>query len=287
MEQVERLIADQFPSWSHLPIRPVDPGGWDNRTFHLGETMSVRMPSAERYVPQVAKEYHWLPLLAPHLPVTISCPLEVGEPGHGYPWQWSIYEWLPGTSAADGENVDLLGCARDLAEFLSALQAIELPGELPHAGPHNFYRGGELAVYDAETKGALESLGSEVEGDVLRELWESALATHWSGTPVWLHGDLSPTNLLGSAGRLSAVIDFGGLGVGDPACDLTIAWTFFTGASRAVFQEVLEMDENTWLRAKAWGVWKALITLADREVDEEKHVVARRVLAEILADDSD
>lgn len=280
--QVQRLIASQFPQWGHLPVRPVEPGGWDNRTFHLGESMSVRMPSAERYVAQVEKEHRWLPQVAPYLPQRIPRPLAMGDPGQGYPWVWSVYEWLAGDTADTAARGDRVRIAGELAEFLGALHAVDLPGDIPLAGAHNFYRGGELAVYDGETRAALDQLGAQVENGILRDLWEAALKTHWVPKPVWLHGDLSPTNLLVKEGRLSAVIDFGGLGVGDPACDLTIAWTYFSGESRRTFEDGLEVDEETWLRAKAWGVWKSLITLGDDEVGEEKAREAHRVLGEIL-----
>lgn len=114
---VSRLIAAQFPQWADNPIRPVESSGWDNRTFHLGESMTVRLPSAAAYADQVEKEHQWLPKLARFLPLPIPVPLAMGLPAEGYPWHWSIYRWLPGESAAVEPIVDLCEFATGLAKF--------------------------------------------------------------------------------------------------------------------------------------------------------------------------
>lgn len=258
---VKRLVAAQFPKWRDLPIRPVALSGWDNRTFHLGEQMLVRMPSAPEYAAQVEKEQRWLPILAPHLPLQIPAPLAIGEPAEGYPWKWSIYRWLAGESAATALIGDLCAFATSLANFLKALQSIDSKRG-PGAGPHSFYRGGALKIYDAETRQAIAALKNKIDGNAAMAVWEGALATSWEEAPVWVHGDISVGNLLVQEGRLSAVIDFGQLAVGDPACDLAIAWTFFKGESREAFRAHLPLDSATWTRGKAWTLWKALITAA-------------------------
>ncbi len=148
---VGRLVAAQFPQWADLPIRPVEFDGWDNRTFRLGKVMSVRLPSAGGYAAQVDKEHRWLPRLGPHLPLPIPVPLAKGEPGEGYPWPWSVYGWLDGEHATLKRIADLHGFASALAGFLVALQRIDPTGG-PAPGPHNFFRGGPLTVYDAETR---------------------------------------------------------------------------------------------------------------------------------------
>jgi aminoglycoside phosphotransferase (APT) family kinase protein len=147
---VRRLIAAQFPHWAGLPVTPAVPQGWDNRTFRLGERMTVRLPSAERYVAQVEKEHRWLPRLATHLPLPIPFPLGRGVPADGYPWPWSVYRWIEGETATVGRIEDLVGFATTLADFLVVLQRID-PAGGPPPGPHNFFRGGSLAVYDSET----------------------------------------------------------------------------------------------------------------------------------------
>ncbi len=258
---VRRLVADQFPQWKDLPIRPVALSGWDNRTFHLGDQMLVRMPSAAEYAAQVEKENHWLPKLAPKLPLQFPAPLAIGEPAFGYPWKWSIYRWLEGEPASSAQITDLCEFATSLAQFLIALESIDTKnGPLP--GPHSFYRGGALTIYDVETREAIRALQGKIDVKTATEVWETALATRWHGSPVWVHGDMSAGNLLVKKGKLCAVIDFGQLSVGDPACDLAIAWTMFKGESRKVFRKMLPLDEGTWARGRAWTLWKALIVAA-------------------------
>lgn len=258
---VHNLIATQFPQWKNLPIRPVIHQGWDNRTFHLGEHMLVRLPSHAHYAAQVAKEQHWLPKLAPLLPLSIPVPLKMGKPIKDYPWHWSIYRYLPGEPAAFTPIDDLNNFATSLAQFLIALQHIDTTGA-PLAGEHSFYRGGALTIYDAETRQAIESLKGKIDKTIVTEIWETAIATTWHKPLVWIHGDISAGNLLVRNGKLSAVIDFGQLAVGDPACDLAIAWTFFNETSREVFRKTLSLDEDTWIRGRGWALWKALITAA-------------------------
>ncbi len=281
---VRRLVSAQFPRWAHLPIKSVEFGGWDNRTFHLGEDMVVRLPSAEAYTAQVAKEHRWLPRLAPLLPLPIPVPLEMGVPADGYPWHWSIYRWLEGEIATIERIANLPQFATTLAQFLVALQRID-PAGGPTPGRHNFYRGGPLALYDMETRQAIATLAGTIDRDAVTAVWEAALKETWHGSPVWLHGDISAENLLVTRGRLSAVIDFGCLGVGDPACDVTIAWTLFFGKSREAFRATLPLDTGTWFRGRGWALWKALITLAeDRTRNSFKAVKARNVINDVLAE---
>lgn len=281
---VQRLISMQFPQWADLPIKPVAVGGWDNRTFHLGDQMLVRMPSAEAYAMKVEKEQLWLPKLAPHLPLSIPTPLAMGEPGEGYPWRWSVYRWIEGETASIGSIADLCQFATSLAEFLKALQRIDVTGG-PVAGPHNFYRGGLLSTYDAETRQAILTLGDKIDTELVTTLWNTALASTWTAPPVWVHGDISAGNLLVTEGKLSAVIDFGGLAIGDPACDLAMAWTFFKGESRKAFRAALPLDDETWARGRGWTLWKALIVYAGlpgtNPLEREN---SKRVLEEVLAD---
>ncbi len=281
---VRQLIRAQFPHWAHLPIRPVEPNGWDNRTFRLGDDLSVRLPSGEWYALQVEKEQRWLPKLAPLLPLPIPVPLAMGAPACGYPWPWSIYRWLEGRYATIERASDLSRFATTLAQFLSALQRIDPTGG-PPPGKHNFFRGGPLATYDSETRQAIAALGGRIEVDAATAVWEAGLAASWNGPPVWVHGDVAATNLLVREGRLSAVIDFGCSGVGDPACDLVIAWTFLSGESRQAFRASLPLDEATWARGRGWALWKALIILAKHaETTPLEAARARRTVAEVLSD---
>jgi len=281
---VRRLIATQFPQWADLPVKPVKFGGWDNRTFHLGKQMLVRMPSAEEYAMNVEKEQKWLPRLAPLLPLPIPEPLAMGEPAEGYPWRWSVYRWIEGDTAASAHIADLGDFATSLAQFLIALQRIDTTdGPLP--GPYSFAHVGALATYDVETRQAIAVLKDKIDVDVATEVWKKALETAWQHSPVWVHGDIMAGNLLVQGGKLSAVIDFGGLAVGDPACDLAIAWKFFRGKSRETFREMLPLDAGTWARGRGWALWKALIIAAGfTETNAVEAAQPWRVIGEALAD---
>ena len=280
-ELVRRLIAGQFPHWAGLPVAPVEFGGVDNRTFHLGDGMTVRLPSAEGYAPQVDKEQRWLPVLAPQLPLPVPVPLAKGLPAEGYPFGWSVIRWMEGETAAAGRIDDMTAFATALAGFLTALQKAD-PSGGPLAGAHSAFRGASLETYDEETRRAIDVLGSRVPGDAVTDVWDSALRATWQGPPVWFHGDVAVGNLLVRDGRLTAVIDFGCSGVGDPACDTTIAWTFLSGESRQAFRDALAVDRDTWRRGRGWTLWKALITLADPRSGHAEG--ARRSLEAVLSD---
>jgi aminoglycoside phosphotransferase (APT) family kinase protein len=279
-----RLVAAQFPQWADLPVRPVEPGGWDNRTFRLGRTMTVRLPTAAGYVPAVAKEHTWLPRLAPRLPLPIPEPLALGAPDGRYPWPWSVRRWLPGRPAAPGRIGDPVVFARDLAAFLRALRAVDPTGG-PAAGAHSFHRGGDLRVYDGETRAALAALDGRVDRDRALAVWEAALSARWTGPPVWFHGDIAQGNLLvDDAGRLAAVIDFGTSGVGDPACDLVVSWTLLDGPAREAYRAALPDDAATWARARGWALWKALITLAPAGPASPRAATEARIIGDVLAE---
>ncbi|MEH7382266.1 aminoglycoside phosphotransferase family protein [Bacillus sp. JJ1533] len=258
VDLVSKLITRQFPEWSNLEIKPVKKSGNDNRTFHLGNSMGVRLPSDEAYVPQVEKEQKWLPILAKHLSVPISEPLAKGEPSRDYPYPWSVNKWLDGETLTI-ENIDDINIfANDLGEFLVDLQSIDNIGG-PLAGEHNFYRGGDIVVYNDECRDAINNINI-FNKHLMKEIRELALTSKWAGEPVWVHGDIAPGNILIKNGMLCAVIDFGILGVGDPSCDAAMAWTFFDDSSRKIFRNALNFDEETWNRARGWALWKALIT---------------------------
>ncbi|KAB2443904.1 aminoglycoside phosphotransferase family protein [Bacillus luti] len=274
---VEKLIQEQFPEWAHLEVKPVKLSGHDNRTFHLGDQMSVRLPSDAAYAPQVEKENKWLPLLSKELSLPISSPIAKGNPSEAYLWPWSINKWIEGETVTKENVRDLNEFAADLGSFLVALQSIDASNG-PIAGAHNFYRGGLISVYDEEVRAAIENNKDVFDETVLKHLWDLALQSTWKRKPVWIHGDVAPGNLLVKDGKLSAVIDFGILGVGDPACDAAMAWTFFDQNSRNIFKERLRMDEETWNRARGWALWKALITydankISNKIVAEESYRV--------------
>lgn len=256
-----RLVASQFPEWAGLPVRPVKLNGWDNTTFRLGDELSLRLPSHDRYVAQVDKEHRWLPILARQLPLPIPEPVALGAPDDEFPRPWSIYKWIEGDTASVDRIADRTAFAADLAEFLAALYAIDA-SDGPAAGYHSHSRGGPTETWDSQSREAIQLLGSELDAYAATEVWEAALASRWESSPLWVHGDVAPSNLIVAEGTLRAVIDFGCAAVGDPACDLVMAWTFFTGESGDAFRDRLHLDDATWARGRGWALWKALITLA-------------------------
>jgi aminoglycoside phosphotransferase (APT) family kinase protein len=284
LDQVKRLVAAQFPEWADLPVTEVTHQGWDNRTYRLGADLSVRLPSAEWYANQVLKERQWLPFLAPHLPLPIPVPVALGSPADDYPWHWSVNKWVDGEVATVARIADQVRFAEALAGFLSALQLVD-PAGGPAAGVQSFFRGDSLRHYDAETRRTIGVLGSEIDGPAATDVWERALAATWIGSPVWFHGDVASGNLLVRDGTLAAVIDFGTCGVGDPACDVTIAWTFLSGSGREAFRRAMPLDAATWTRGRGWAIWKAMIALAgQRETDPAGARLSRRIIADVIAD---
>jgi aminoglycoside phosphotransferase (APT) family kinase protein len=253
-------VARQFPEWADLPVDPVELDGWDNTTFRLGTTMSVRLPSADIYVPQIDKEHRWLPILEPQLPLRIPEPLGRGTPALGFPRPWSVYRWIDGQTATSETVRDRTEFAIDLARFLAALYRCDTT-DAPAAGPHSHGRGGPVGIWDRQTRGIIERLGSSIDAAGAAAVWDAALDAEWEPAPVWVHGDVTGSNLLVRDGRLAAVIDFGCSAVGDPACDTTIAWTFFADVSREAFTAHLPVDAATWARGRGWALWKALLEL--------------------------
>jgi aminoglycoside phosphotransferase (APT) family kinase protein len=281
---VRKLIDVQFPVWAHLPVRPVAQSGWDNRTFRLGDDMLVRLPSAPGYAAQVVREQRWLPVLRSHLPIEIPEPLACGAPGSGYPFAWSIYRWIEGETLAAAYPVDVTRFVRDLALFLRALRAVSAEGA-PPAGPETSYRGGDLAIYDAECRAALAAISNQIDLSAALAIWDGALATRWDRSPVWLHGDVAPGNMLLRNGKLAAVIDFGQCCVGDPACDLAFAWTSLRPPHRRTFLDAVGLDSGTELRGKAWALWKAAILVAGAvHSNAVEASAARTTLAAVLGD---
>ncbi|NQX58268.1 aminoglycoside phosphotransferase family protein [Paenibacillus qinlingensis] len=259
LKLVQQLISSQFPKWAELPLRPVDSVGTDNVIFRLGEDMAVRLPHVDWAIGQVDKEQRWLPKLAPLIPIAIPVPLAKGIPTEDYPWFWSVYRWLEGENATVGHLNSYNQAATALAQFIHAMQTID-PAGGPVPGSHNSGRGEPLAKRDVEVRHAIASLNTLINTDVAEAVWDLALqARVWQSEGVWVHGDLHPGNLLIEQGELSAVIDFGTLGVGDPACDLMVAWTFLTPESRKHFRALLTVDEATWSRGRGWALSFGLI----------------------------
>jgi aminoglycoside phosphotransferase (APT) family kinase protein len=247
-----RLVDEQFPQWADLPLRLVDPAGSDHVIHRLGDDLAVRLPRHDGAIGQAAKELHWLPRLAPHLPLAVPQPVAAGRPALGYPWPWAVTRWMPGEPATIGALGDSVPTAVVLADFLRALQSLPVDGAPPG--------GGGLAGRDTATRAAIAQVADVFDADALTRLWDAALtAPAWDRPPVWFHGDFHTGNLLTRHGRVSAVIDFGGLGAGDPAVDLMMAFTLMSARPRAAFRAALGIDDATWARGRGWAVTGGLI----------------------------
>ena len=276
---VRALVAEQFPEWQDRPVRRVERSGNDHRVFRLGDDLSVRLPSAPGYVPQVRKEQVWLPRLAPLLPLPVPTVVGCGRPSARYPAPWSVYGWLDGEPAGSTGVRDMVRFAEDLADFLVTLRAADSTGG-PGPGLHSAYRGGPLEHWDDEMRDLLHRVDGR-ERDQAAGLWRDALAAPFTGTPQWFHGDVSTNNLLVRDGALAAVIDFGCSGTGDPACDTVLLWTRLRGRAREAYRDGLGLDEGTWARGRGWALWKGLIMLTNKPPEQAR--LARHVLDELFA----
>lgn len=277
---VSRLIATEFPQWADLLIKPVPSAGTQHALYRLGEDMLVRLPHVQEAESQAPKEFQWLPILAPRLPLTIPTPLFLGHPAEGYPWHWSIYRWLEGEAAITGRTGNPRRAATDLGKFISALQRVN-----PAGGPPSG-RGVSLAERDSYTRTAITSLREMIDPDAATTAWEASLAASArEATPVWTHGDLFPGNLLFRDGQLSAVIDFGDAGLSDPACDMLGAWSFLPADAHKFFRAELSMSDATWVRGRGWALSIALLALLHfRRTNDQIANVAMKVVRETLAD---
>ena len=282
---VRALISVQFPAWGDLPVQPVRPLGTDNALYRLGDGLVARLPRRAHNVATLAKECTWLPRLAPSLPLAVPVPVAQGHPGSGYPFPWAVYRWIEGETALSAPPADLQQAAGDLAAFIRALQCID-----PTDGPQpdqDSSRGVPLARRDAASRAALRSLRDTLDIRAATTIWEEALdAPVWPGPPVWLHGDVDARNLLVRDGRLSAVIDFGCLGVGDPACDVMVAWKLFSPAAREMFRVLMAVDAATWARSRGWALSQALLILDYYTIETNPTLVreAQHWLSELVAD---
>jgi aminoglycoside phosphotransferase (APT) family kinase protein len=272
---VRRLLAAQFPEWAELPVEHVPASGTVNALYRLGGTMVVRLPRADWGAGGVAKDGEWLPRLAPLLPVPIPVPLARGVPSEEFPWEWGVYPWL------EGEHPDGDGDAESLAAFVEALHGIDLAG-----GPRA-RRGRPLAeAQDESAREALLQLEGLIDVVTATAAWDSALdAPGWDAPPVWIHGDLLPANLLVWNGRLSGVIDWGSVGVGDPAVDMVAAWGALDAGGREAFRARLTVDDATWARGRGWALSIGLIALPYYvETNPVFAETARRLIRDVLRD---
>lgn len=261
LNTIYSIIENQFPEYKDLKIKKVILNGHDNQTFHLGNEFSLRFPSHINYSSQVIKEHTFCSELQKQIPIQITQPIALGHPSDQYPYHFSINKWIEGEIVNDNNILDKHQFALDLANFLINLQKCNVSNG-PEPGLHNFYRGGNLAVYHDET---LKAIDNQILFDKSKclAMWMLGINSRYNQSPVWIHGDIAKGNLLVKDGKLVAVIDFGNMAIGDPSCDYGMAWTYFDHKSRPIFINSLQLDKGTINRARAWALWKALITLHD------------------------
>lgn len=282
--RARKLITEQFPQWAPLDLRAVASSGTDHALYRLGDSLVIRFPRIPSAALQLEKECEWLSWLAPRLPLAIPEPVAIGAPAEDFPSPWAVYTWIDGHDASTAPPESAMRAAEALAGFVDALWRIETRGG-PVPGPHNFFRGVPLAERDDQTRTALDSLRGEVDSLAATTRWEAALeASPSRGPAAWIHGDLHPTNILVRDQRVAAVIDFGGLAVGDPACDLMAAWTVFSADARARFRNALAVDDAAWTRGRGWALSVALIALPSyRDTNPVFARIARHTIDEVLA----
>jgi aminoglycoside phosphotransferase (APT) family kinase protein len=277
---VRRLVAAQFPQLASLPVREVRSTGTVNAIYRLGDQLYARLPRVPRYVRALEREWRWLAELAPGLTLCVPEPVALGQPAAEYTFTWAIYRWIDGHPYADQLVDDEPQAARDLARFVTELRRIPAPADAPAGGRR------PLAELDAATRTSITAAGDAVDGPAALAAWERALqAPPWAGQPRWIHSDLLRPNLLVDGGRLRAVIDFGSVGVGDPATDVIPAWAVFGRTGRQAFRAALDVDDATWTRARGIALHQAAALIPYYSVSNPAFAeLGRRTVAEVIAD---
>jgi len=276
---VRALVSDQHPDLAG-PVRTVG-SGWDNAVFRLGDDLCVRLPRRRASADLVDQELRWLPALAPDLPLPVPVPVRRGEPGHGFPWTWSICRWVVGETALHHPPAGAETTATILGRFVAVLHQ-----PAPSDAPVNPFRGIPLAERAPMVEEHLDELALDDHIVDIRGIWEIALAeAPWAGAPCWLHGDLHPGNLVMRSGRLVGIVDFGDLTAGDPATDLAVAWMLFPPEVRPVFRAAAgDIDDATWGRARGWALALAVSVLSHSADDPHMARLGRRTLDAVLTD---
>ncbi len=282
---VRKLLASQFPHWSDLPIVPVPSFGTDHALYRIGDDLVVRLPRMDWAVGQGPKEYRWLPKLAPLLPLQIPEPVALGEPGHGFPWPWAIHRWIEGENRSIDQLPNPEQVSMELATFIRALHRIDATGGPLPENPASS-RGIPIAQRDAEVRTCISQLSDTLDEAAALAVWNDAIsAPSWEEQLVWIHGDLQAGNLLFRDDQLIAVIDFGSLAVGDPACDIMAAWLYLSAKTRPRFRETLQVDEATWRRARGWALAVAVVALPYyRDSNPTLAAIALSTLQELFSD---
>jgi aminoglycoside phosphotransferase (APT) family kinase protein len=280
---VRRLVAEQVPQLSDLPLTEFPSTGTVNAIYRLGDELCVRLPRVQRWANCLEQECTWLPRLSPGLTLQVPEPVVTASPTSYYPFSWAIFRWIDGQTYAPDRVDDERQAAVDLAQFISELRSNDLPpidDQTPYGGRP------PLAEQDADVRNWIAQSGSLIDGPAVTAAWEHALqSAAWDGAYTWIHSDLVPPNLLVKDGRLRAVIDFGATGLGDPATDLGPAWSVFGQAGRRVYRDLVSADDDTWRRGRGIAISQAVGLVPYYAVTNPAlSALGQRMLAEILAD---
>jgi aminoglycoside phosphotransferase (APT) family kinase protein len=277
---VHKLLSVQFPDWANLELKLIRPEETDNVMYKLGDDKVIRLPRTEGSATNVKKECRWLPHLAAFLPIAIPTLLAEGRPSADYNLPWYICQFLEGKNPNTETMLDHHQTAIDLGNFVSTMQKIDSKN-----GP-KCRRGQPLNTRDQETREAINLLSDTYDADLVTDIWGSALAAPiWSKPPVWIHEDLHAGNLLAQNGRITAIVDFGSAGIGDPACDLMVAWTLLTSETRDTFRSIVQPDDATWARARGWALTFGIVAFPYYRLSNPVFAsIAKRALDEVLTD---
>ncbi len=272
-ELVRKLVDSQLPEYAALPLGRLGASGSTNVLFRLGHDLLVRLPRQPDGSSSIDKEHRWLPEIGSCLPVATPDIVALGEPDFGFNERWSVVRWLEGElprvySPVEKPKADCSALAVDLADVIVALRGIDV-SEAAITDPRlRHYRGRSLAESDAQVRKSIRQCraieGLALDLDSALAVWRAALdlpGASETGADRWYHGDLVAENLLLDSGRLTGVLDFGGLGVGDPTIDLHGAWELFDPPARNVFRARLGIGDAEWLRGRAWALAIALVAI--------------------------
>ncbi|XOV83057.1 MAG: aminoglycoside phosphotransferase family protein [bacterium] len=295
---VSKLVCAQFPHYAALPLARLGASGSSNLLYRLGKGLLVRLPRQPDSGAAIEKEKRWLPQLSRHLPVAVPEIVALGQPAFGYPEAWSIVGWLdgelpPACGLKEFSTAQSRGLAADLADVIVALRGIDVPEAAATDPGLRWYRGRSLAEYDRYMRRAIQGCQSiedlDLDLDAVLDVWQQSIllpGADDAGPDCWYHSDLVAENLLLKNNKLSAVLDFGGLAVGDPTIDLHGAWELFDRQSRESFRHRLGVDDAQWLRGRAWALAIAVGALGYywRTMPGRMHdrlIMARAVLADV------
>ncbi|MFC4872614.1 aminoglycoside phosphotransferase family protein [Negadavirga shengliensis] len=261
LDVAQNLLKDQFLNWAEIPLKPINSSGSDNFLYRLGKDLIIRIPRHQAAAHQLKKECFWLEKIHKYSPIAIPEPVSIGRPNEYYPFYWSIYRWIEGETYSVDKFSNSEKAVESLVQFISYLQRIDIKGG-PKPSKENNFRGVPLMIRDLKTREAINALPDFYSKTLMTEIWNFALtAPAWNKRPVWIHGDLHWGNILTKGDKIVGVIDFGCLGVGDPANDIMSAWVLFSPLARQKFREMLQIDKGTWIRGMGWALSWAAVAL--------------------------